>query len=294
MSRQRRADLSLLLVAAVWGATFVMVSRAVGLVGPLTFLALRFGLAALVLAPFALGAARRAGRPGLRAGVLVGGLLAAGYALQTAGLRYTSATRAGFLTGLAVVLVPFFAWLLLGHPPGLGPFLGVLLAAAGLALMAWTPGEPPALNRGDWLVLGCALAFALQLVAVAAWAPTLDPRALALVQIATAALLALGAAALRETTSGPLPPAVWGAALFTGIFATALAFLAQASAQAHTSPTHVAVIFATEPVFAGLAGVLLAGERLTRSAWLGCGLILAGMLVAELWPAGREPKGRGS
>jgi drug/metabolite transporter (DMT)-like permease len=87
---------------------------------------------------------------------------------------------------------------------------------------------------------------------------------------------------------------VWGAALFTGIFATALAFLAQASAQAHTSPTHVAVIFATEPVFAGLAGVLLAGERLTRSAWLGCGLILAGMLVAELWPAGREPKGRGS
>jgi drug/metabolite transporter (DMT)-like permease len=293
MSRQRRADLALLAVAAIWGATFVMVRQAVALIGPFTFLALRFALAAGLLALLFGGRLRRAGRRTWAAGMLVGLFLFAGYALQTVGLRYTTAGRAGFLTGLAVVLVPFVAWAWLRRPPGLGPFGGVVLALGGLALLAWRPGEPLAMQQGDWLVVGCAAAFALHIVALGAYAPHLDARALALVQIATAAGLALGAALWLERpglVAGPPPAAVLGAAAFTGLFATAVAFAVQSTAQAHTTPTHVAVIFATEPVFAVIAGVVLAGEVFSVAAWAGCALILAGMLVAELWPRGGSPQ----
>jgi drug/metabolite transporter (DMT)-like permease len=295
MARQRRADLALLAVAAIWGATFVMVRAAVADTGPFTFLALRFSLAAGLLALLFAGRLRHAGRRAWAAGALVGLFLFAGYAFQTMGLRDTTASRAGFITGLAVVLVPFVAWAWLRRPPGPGPFAGVLLAVAGLALLAWQPGERLAFGRGDWLVLACAVAFALHIVALGAFAPRLDARALAAAQIATAAGLALVAAAWLESAdlaADPPTATVLGAAAFTGLFATAVAFAVQSSAQAHTTPTHVALIFATEPVFAALAGVALAGETLTRSAWAGCALILVGMLTAELWPRG-ERRGHG-
>ena len=162
------------------------------------------------------------------------------------------------------------------------------LAVVGLAFMAWQPGGALALNRGDWLVLGCAAAFALQIVATARFAPGMDTHALATVEILTAGLLALAATTLFEAPTWPLPPLVWWAAAFTGVLATAVAFGVQTAAQAWTTPTHVAVVFATEPVFAALAGVVLAGESMVPATWVGSGLILAGMLTAELWPAGAD------
>lgn len=288
MSRNRRADLALLAVSAVWGATFVMVRQAVAEVGPFTFLAIRFSLAAGLLAVLFAPRLARTSRRTWAAGALVGSLLFAGYAFQTAGLQFTTASRAGFLTGLSVVFVPFAAWAWLHRAPGWGPFLGVVLAVAGLALLSLTPGEGLTLSRGDWLVLGCAVAFALHIVLLGAHAPRHDAGALATVQIAIAAGLAILATARFEVVPWPLPAPVWAAAVFTGVLATALAFTIQTSAQAQTTPTHVALIFATEPVFAAFAGVVLAGEVMTGRAWAGCALILAGMLAAELWPA-RDP-----
>lgn len=285
MSPQRRADLSLLAVAAIWGATFVMVRQAVELVGPFTFLAVRFALAGGLLVLLFQRRLRRADRRTWTAGALLGLFLFAGYGFQTAGLQHTTASRAGFLTGLSVVLVPLVAWLWLRRAPGTGPLLGVSLAVVGLALMAWQPGGTLALNRGDWLVVGCAVAFALQIVATARYAPDMDTHALATVEILGAGLLALLATVLFETPVWPLPPTVWWAAAFTGVLATAVAFGVQTAAQAWTTPTHVAVVFATEPVFAAAAGVALAGESMGLATWLGAGLILAGMLVAELWPS---------
>jgi drug/metabolite transporter (DMT)-like permease len=282
MTTRRRADLALLAVAAVWGATFVMVREAVALVGPFTFLAIRFAIAGTLMALLFARPLARAGRRVWGAGALVGTLLFAGYAFQTAGLQHTTASRAGFLTGLAVVMIPFVSWLWLRRRPGRGPVAGALLATAGLALLAWQPGEAAGLNRGDLLVLACALCFALHIVALGRYAPEMPPRALATIQILAAAALSGLAMARFEPLGGPVPSPVWAAAAFTGLFATALAFLVQTQAQAHTTPAHVGVIFATEPVFAALAGVLLAGETMAPIAWAGCALILAGMLVAEL------------
>ncbi len=288
MSHQRRADLALLAVAAIWGATFVMVRQAVGLVGPFTFLSVRFALAAGLMVGLFHRRLWRADHHTWAAGGLVGLFLFAGFGLQTAGLQHTTASRAGFITGLSVVLVPLAAWLWLRRAPGVGPVVGVSLAAVGLAFMAWQPGGTLALNQGDWLVLGCSLAFALQIVATARFAPGMDTYALATVEILTAGLLALAATAFFEDPTWPLPPLVWWAAAFTGVLATAVAFGVQTAAQAWTTPTHVAVVFATEPVFAALAGVVLAGESIVAVTWIGSGLILAGMLAAELWPVGHR------
>lgn len=293
-SRRLRADGALLGVAAVWGATFVMVKDAVALVGPLTFLAIRFVFATVVLAAgLAIAARRRPAppRPGWRrASALVGLFLFLGYLLQTAGLQHTSASRAGFLTGLSVVMVPFVAWAWLRRRPRAAAVLGAAVAIAGLALLTLPgagAGPPP--NRGDVLVLGCALAFALHIAAVGRVAAGLPPLALAGGQVATAAALSILGAFWLERPDWPLAWQVWAAALFTGVVATALAFWVQSSAQAFTSPERTALIFATEPVFAALFGFWLAGEALGGLGWAGGALIVAGMVVSEWRPRRTRP-----
>ncbi|MDW8317677.1 MAG: DMT family transporter [Anaerolineae bacterium] len=282
---QLAADASLLFVTAVWGATFVMVQDAVMGFPVFAFLALRFALAAAVLLPLAREASSplpHDRRPLARAlpGVLVGLALFAGYAFQTFGLRYTTPAKAGFITGMSVVLVPLGQAIFLRRAPGLGPTAGVLLAAVGLALLSLEPNL--AVGLGDLLVLACAFSFAAHILLVGRFAPTWSPARLALAQIATVAVLSSLAALAVEQ---PLPwPArnVWFAAAFTGLLATALAFFVQSRAQQATSPTHTALIFAAEPVFAGVFSYLLIGEILGPRQLLGSALILAGMLTAEL------------
>ncbi len=326
----RRADLALLAVSLVWGATFVMVRDAVALVPPLTFLALRFALATLVLVPYVLWTRRaRSEPPGesraahsrasgrskrpvgddvrprpartiahLKDGVIVGVFLFAGYAFQTAGLQYTTAGRAGFITGLAVLLVPFVAWLWLRRPPARGAVAGALFAVAGLGLMmapalqseglAASPTLPVAeMLRGDVLVLACAFAFALHITAIGRVsereAQAYDPAALAMVQIAVTALWCVLGALWLEGAFGVLragiPASVWFAAAFTGVLATALAFGVQTAAQAAITPERTALIFATEPLFAALFAWWLAGEYLGTLGWAGGALIVVGMVV---------------
>jgi drug/metabolite transporter (DMT)-like permease len=274
------ADLGLLLVTAIWGATFVMVKEALAGAGPLTFVALRFSLAAAVILPLLQLRPQPPSWRLARAGALIGFFLFAGYALQTAGLQFTSASKAGFITGLSVVIVPLLEALNLRRPPTRSTLAGVVLATLGLALL--TLGGDLAVELGDLLVLGCALAFALHILSVDRYAGHHDPLALTSAQIVPAALLtSLGALAFEQPTAAQLL-AVLPAALFTGLFATVAAFYLQTLAQRFTTPTHTALIFTMEPVFAGLFAYLVAGEQLGPAALTGCGLILVGMLVAQL------------
>jgi drug/metabolite transporter (DMT)-like permease len=282
LPRQFLADLALLLVALIWGSTFVLVKEAVSQVKPFNFIALRFALATLFMALLFGRRLRTLGRRELLAGALIGLFLTAGYGFQTAGLQYTTASKAGFITGLSVVIVPFAAWLILGPRPTPSALAGVILATIGLALLSLQMGESLKIEWGDLLVLGCAVSFALHIVTVGAFAPRMDPLALTMAQIGVAALISGALALTVEGGWSGFSGRVWFAALFTGLLATSLAFAVQTTAQAFTTPTHTALIFATEPVFAALFGTLLAGERLTGRALLGCGLILAGMVVAEL------------
>jgi drug/metabolite transporter (DMT)-like permease len=284
MRTRSSADAALLVVAFIWGATFVMVKDAVAATEPMTFLAVRFALAAAAMVAFAPRALARADRSTWKAGALAGTLLFMGYALQTYGLRYTSATKAGFLTGLTSVIVPLGAWLWLSRRPSRRQLVGVGLATVGLAALSVAPGERLVLEPGDALVALCAVAFAGQILVLDRYAPRLDPMSLASVELVTTAGLSAALAPLFGWSGGvPADITVWAAAAFTGVFATALAFAVQTKAQALTDATHTALLFATEPVWAAAVGAV-AGERLTPAVWLGCGVILAGMLVVE-WPA---------
>lgn len=281
ISARFRADLGLLFVTAIWGATFVMVKEAVASSGPLTFLALRFSLAGLVLAPLVYLRGRKSVGWGVVAnGSLVGFVLCAAYFLQTAGLRFTSASKAGFITGLSVVIVPLLVGLLRRKAPGRAALVGALLATVGLALLSLA--DDLSIGPGELLVFGCALGFALHILLVGHFSPRHDVLALTACQIVAAALLyVLGAMVFESPTLWQLA-VVLPAALFTGLLATVAAFLLQTHAQRFTSPTHTALIFTMEPVFAALFGYLLAGEQLDTRGLIGCALILAGMLVAQL------------
>lgn len=296
---QRRADLALLTVAAVWGATFVMVKEAVVSFPVFGFLAIRFAIATVSLLPLCFWLEWRPGELGVSAmpparrticaGAILGLALMAGYAFQTHGLRHTTAAKAAFITGLAVVIVPVLAAVLLRDSPARTVWLGVLLATAGLALLTLNRALVPEL--GDGLVFLCAIAFALHLLITGILAPGHPPLTLTAAQLAMVTALTTALSLAREA---PLPRPdgqVIFVALFTGLLATTFAFTVQTAAQRVTSASHTALIFSTEPVFGALFSYLLVGEVLAARALVGCGLILAGMIVAEWRPASRAGPG---
>ena len=217
-------------------------------------------------------------------GIAIGLALAAGYAFQTFGLRFTTPAKAGFITGLSVALVPIGQAIFLRRPPSLNAVVGVALATVGLGLLSLNAAL--GVNLGDLLVLCCAVAFAVHILLVGRYAPHWQPLRLAFVQIATVAVVTAALALLLERPIGWPAGNVWFAAAFTGLFATALAFFVQSRAQQATTPTHTALIFAAEPVFAGLFSFLLIGEVFLPRQFIGAALIVAGMLVAELWRRG--------
>lgn len=280
-----RADLALVGIALIWGATFVLVKQALQDVSTLVFLALRFSLASVALAAVFRPLPGKFVNPRtlLTGGVLAGLCLSAGYLFQTVGLRYTSASKSAFITGLSIVMVPVFGAALHRKLPVAPEVLGVLAATAGLGLMTLNP-ETLHIERGDMLTLACAVGFAAHILVVGHYAPRVSFAALALVQVATAAALALGTCWWLEPPLIRWRAGVVAALIVTGLLATALAFAVQAWAQQYTTPTHTALIFALEPVFAWLTSFLLAGEILSRRASLGAALILAGILLVELKP----------
>lgn len=278
--RQLWADLTLLLVTLVWGGTFVMVKEATESYPVWTFLVLRFGLAALVLLPFGWRRLRGLGWRGWGAGALIGLFLLSGYALQTLGLQYTSSSKAGFITGLSVAIVPVLATVVLRERLRYSAIVGVALAVVGLAMLSLTGRERA--SQGDILVLFGAVGFALHIISITKFGGGRDPMALTIVQLLTVTVCSAVISAYVDRPLPPLPRETLYAAIFTGVLATAVAFLAQTALQRYTTPTHTALIFAAEPVFAAVFGVLLGGDQLPARAIIGGMLILGGMLISEL------------
>ena len=258
--------------------TFVQVKDAVAIYPLAAFLGVRFAIAAAALVVPAAPRLRSLGRDGIAAGVLVGALLAAGFALQTTGLERTTVSSTGFITGLYVVLTPLFALVLFRVRIGLAVWSAVALAVAGLALLAGVHAGSPS---GDLLVLASTAAQALQIVAVGRVAARYDPVALTFVEMATASAGFLVAALAAGDLGTPRGWTVWGALLVTGLFASAFAFLVQVWAQRRISATQIALVFSLETVFAGLFGYALDGDRLGLAGWSGCALILGGIVLAE-------------
>ncbi|MFP3389224.1 DMT family transporter [Brevibacillus sp. SIMBA_040] len=290
MRKPWMADITLLLIAFIWGTTFLIVQQAIASLPPNTFNAVRFTVAALFLllilvikSPQQLKQWRG---PLLKAGIILGFWLCLGYALQTVGLLYTTPSKAGFITGLSVVLVPLFSFMLMRERVKPVAVIGVILAAAGLYLL--TQNQEFSFNLGDILVFGCAICFAMQIVFTGKYAPRFSALPLAIVQLGTVAVMSWIYAFFFEDWSRAFDPAiiflpeVATGLVVTSIFATALAFLAQTALQKQTSSTRVALIFALEPVFAALTSYVFIHEVLNGRQLTGCLMIFTGMILAEL------------
>lgn len=286
-----KADLSLLSVALIWGLTFVVVKDALDHIGPYYFIAIRFAIACLFLCAIYYKQLAGITPKEIQAGVLIGLFLFGGYAFQTVGLKYTGAANAGFITGLSVVLVPLYLTFYYKRLPSVNLTAGALSAATGLALLSMS--DNLTFNYGDLLVFFCAVCFAGHIIMVGRYSSDFSPVMLTIIQIGTVSLISLILGLFTEKMPAAITGEVWWALLLTAVPATSLAFLIQNKVQKHTSTTHTAIIFTTEPIFAGLGAYILAGEVLSLRQIAGCFLILAGMLTAEFGGALKTRKKAG-
>lgn len=269
---------ALLAVAAVWGATYVVVQDAVAAMPVFDFLTWRFALATLLVVAVGPRSVLRLGASGVRVGALAGLALAAGYALQTLGLLTTPASVSGFLTGLFVVLAPVAAAGLLRERLSRSALASVVGATAGLALLSL---RGLSVGPGEVLTLGCAVAFAVHLVALGRWSPRYDVHGLVVVQLVAVTVVC----AVLAVPGGVQRPPDAGTALavvVTAVGATALGYWAQTWAQTRLSVTRSAVILTTEPVFALLVGLGFAGDRFGWRTAVGGLLVLVAMLLTTL------------
>jgi len=288
MQKKWLADFGLLAVAFIWGTTFVIVQDAIATIPPLAFNGWRFLIAALFLYIGYRLFSKSKSPPSwgvIKSGTLLGVLLFIGYSTQTVGLLYSSSSKIAFITGLSVVLVPLFAWLILRHTPKWTAIIGVVLSTIGLYLIAML--NTTTINRGDILALICALAFGLHIVVTDRVTRSYSSAQLTVVQLLVVAILSLltnsGVQGLKMTFSiAPFTHLnVLFACLFTALFATACAYFLQTSLQRFTLPTHVGIIFIMEPVFAGLTAAFWQHESMNLSAKIGAILIVCGMIFSE-------------
>jgi drug/metabolite transporter (DMT)-like permease len=275
----RQADWLLVAATAVWGVSFVVVKGALEGASPLAFVALRFAVATLVLAPFT-DLRTPFTRAELGAGAALTAMLATGFAAQAVGLQYTTPARSAFIVALSSVLAPVVAFVALRQR--LRWVVAVAVAAAGAGIYLLTAPDAGGLNRGDLWTLITAVVFGGQIVAVAEVSGRHDARRLVWLQLAGTAAGAGLAALLLEPVRVVWTGGFLWALAFTGAFATALALVWQVQAQRHMSSARAALLFCLEPVFATIASWVWLGERLSATQWLGAGLILVAMAAAEL------------
>ncbi|NLO97787.1 MAG: DMT family transporter [Peptococcaceae bacterium] len=274
------ADISLLLVALGWGSTFIVVKTAIQDLPPFPFLCGRFALAFLSLLPLLWLHRRHINLPTIGKGALAGFFLFLGYATQTIGLQYTTASNAGFITGLNVVIVPILLAIYHKKLPPKTLCYGIICSVLGLALMSIQDGFT--VNAGDPIVLICAFCYALQIILVARFAPEVNAAVLAAFQILTVSVLSGLCTLIIPQPHYVFSGYVWFGLILTALICTSFAYLVQSKMQQFTSPTHTAIIFATEPVFSAIFAYLLAGEVLSIRGYVGAALVLVGILCAEL------------
>jgi drug/metabolite transporter (DMT)-like permease len=270
--------LALVAVTAVWGYTFVPVQQALETFPLFAFLAARFFVSSAVLGPFAWRPLLRTPRAGILAGLGLGLMLALAYGLQTAGLELTTVASTGFITGLYVVFTPLIALAAFGTRVPRAGWIGVALALVGLLLLF---GVPAGSVLGNLLVLGNALAQALQIAAMERFAPRYDPRVLTFLQMLVTFTVFLVTAGVTGQIELPHTGQAWYAIAVTGVFAGALGYLVATWVQARTTAARAALIFTLEAPFAALFGVALLSEHLGWVGWTGCAVMLAGIVLAE-------------
>ena len=284
-TRNVRADLILLLVAAIWGFAFVAQRLGMDHLGPFGFNGSRFLLGAVSLLPLLLVFRAKPGStdaaPMLKGSLAAGVCLFLGASLQQAGLLYTSAGNAGFITGLYIIIVPVLG-LMIGQATRINTWLGGLLAVTGLYYLS--VGDDFSVNTGDLLVLASALFWALHVIIIGKLASQLDNLRLAISQFFICAALSLLVAALFEQDLLSLENiiAAWQPIAYAGLLSVGVAYTLQVVAQRDAPASHAAIIMSLEAVFAVLGGWWLLEEEFSTRALIGCSLMLAGMILSQV------------
>lgn len=298
LTRRTRATLALISIALIWGLTFPLIKDSVQSIPAFTFLMLRFLIGAVflevsrrTLPSFALfqASVKPYTSTELRVGLFLGCVLFIGFAFQTVGMEYTTASNAGFITGLSVIIVPLLA-LLAGVKIAPLSWVGIGVSIWGICLLSLTPEL--SVNFGDLLILGCAFAFAFHILLVGKYSALFDPVKITLIQLWVGVVFSLACALIRELpwleqlkyNLSSLSLFSVLSIIFCGIFASAVAFLVHLAVQKDSTPVRTALIFTCEPVFGALFSFLIVGEVLsTRQMWGGFLMVLA-MLIAEVGP----------
>lgn len=282
LARHIAAVAGLIAVASIWGLTFIFVKWTVASVDVYWFLFLRFVLASLLMAAFFSRHLLNIDRQTLRAGVILGVLLAAAFIAQTEGLRFTTATNSSLITCLYMVLVPVGMYVLLGRQVPPLAIAGIALAFPGSILL--TSSGVAGANRGDLITAIVPITAALHIILTGEYAKRHALIPLVAIQFVCIALASGGVAAARGALFTPLPPIGWFTVVFNAVFASCAAFTIQTAAQRVIDPTRAGIIFSLEAVFGTLFGWWLGGEMLTAAAFAGACLMVSGMVISEIRP----------
>jgi len=276
-----QAEIYLLGIVIIWGSTFAIVKNIMTQIFPMTFLTYRFFLATFVLGVVFWRRLKDINKTVLKKGILIGIFLFLGYAFQTVGLKYTTAVKAGFITGLSVVLVPVICYFFIKEKINRNSATGVIFAVIGLWFLNYNSNFN--FNWGDFLILLASISYAIFIVFVSLYTKKLDYVLLVIVQLFTVFILSLFLAFVFERPWIHLSYSsqVWWSIILTGIFATALAFYMQNRFQRYSTATKTAIIFSGEPIFAAIFAYLILGEKAGLIAWIGGLLIIFGMVIAQ-------------
>ncbi len=295
MEQKPKADLALMFCSLIWGVTFVVVKNVLAGSSVFLFLAVRFSIAAVIMAVLQAQVIRRIEPQEIFAGMRLAFFMFAGYCFQTAGLQYTTASNSGFVTGSSVVLVPLLLAVFWGRRLTNWIYLGAFAALIGLYFLTVPAEGLRYLNRGDVLTFVGAGFYAIHIILVGEYTQEHSVRALSLIQVAGCAVMAWPLTGFTAAIhwqpvrfTGGL--GLWIGILICAVFATAVAFTVQLWGQQYTSPGHAAILFALEPVFAVITSYIVLHERLTSRAMYGAGLVVAGIVLAELLGAPTAPE----
>ena len=285
-----RSDLMLILTSAIWGFAFVAQLKGMEYIGPYLYNGIRFALGSLSLLPLIYFINRRTVRPEggnkktlnkkeiFIAGILTGSVLFLGASFQQVGLQYTTAGKAGFITGLYVILVPILG-ILLKHKTGIPTWIGAIMAAIGLYFISVKGGFQ--IGKGDLLILVCSVFFALHVLTIDHFSKRIEPVLLASIQFAWCSLFSLIVAIVREPLILDSIIAAAVPILYGGLGSVGTAYTLQVIAQKDAPPAHSAIIMSLESVFAVIGGIIFLSEGMTARGYMGCGLMLTGMLASQ-------------
>ena len=273
------ADISLLLVAIIWGSGFVVTKNALDYIRPYYLLFLRFIIATIILSIIFFKKVKAASKKDMKAGAIIGLFLFMAFALQTIGLQYTEAGKQAFITATNVVMVPFIYWIISKKRPDRFDLLAAFLCLLGIGVLSLN--ENLTMGYGDMLTLLCALMFAMHISSTGYFAKESDPYVITIVQFLVASILSLIFALLFEGSNINLESNTIFPIFYLAIFSTMTAFLIQTVAQKYTSSTHAAIILSLEAVFGSTFSIIFLKEPLTIRFFIGCMAILISVITSE-------------